>query len=131
MFFLDFSDKRSISEQIVAKITEFTAAGLYPPGYQIPSVRSLATELSINPNTVQKAYSELERLGITVSVRGKGSIIAENSDAVIKLHKDRIAKSLSEAAADAVMINMDYEQLSGELRSRFTAEAERIKGKRL
>ena len=53
--------------------------GALPQDAQLPSVRSLATELSINPNTIQRAYTELERQGYIYSIKGKGSFVADNS----------------------------------------------------
>ena len=61
MIILDVQDRRPIYEQLKTKITELVLMEVYPPQMQLPSVRSLARELGVNPNTVQKAYQELER----------------------------------------------------------------------
>lgn len=122
MIELDFSDKRSISEQIVGRVIELAGKGVFPAGSPLPSVRSMATELSVNPNTVQKAYAELERLGVIVSVRGRGSLIASNSDPLRQLHVERIEHSLSEAAGDAKVIGIGAEQLCERLRQIFNGE---------
>ena len=79
MIILDYRDRRPIYEQVVERFQELMATGVLPQNSQLPSVRSLAMELSINPNTIQRAYAELERQGYIYSVKGKGSFVAENS----------------------------------------------------
>jgi Predicted transcriptional regulators len=76
MIILDYRDHRPIYEQIVERFKELILSGGMEPDSQLPSVRSLAMELSINPNTIQRAYAELERKGYIYSVKGKGSFIA-------------------------------------------------------
>ena len=79
MIILDYRDRRPIYEQVVERFQELMATGVLPQNSQLPSVRSLAMELSINPNTIQRTYAELERQGYIYSVKGKGSFVAENS----------------------------------------------------
>ena len=81
MITLDYQSKDPIYLQIKNRIAALVMLGVYPPGTQLPSVRSLAGELGINPNTIQKAYQELEAAGITCSVSGKGSFVAEGNSA--------------------------------------------------
>ena len=78
MIILDYNDKRPIYEQIVDKMQRLIAGGALEPDEKLPSVRPLAVELSINPNTIQRAYQELERQGFIYSVKGKGSFVSEN-----------------------------------------------------
>lgn len=77
MLILDYKDRRPIYEQIVDKFQDMIFRGILEKDSQLPSVRSLASELSINPNTIQKAYTELERQGLICSVKGKGSFVAD------------------------------------------------------
>ena len=119
MIAIDFSDKRPINEQIIAKIIDLAAKGFLPPGSPLPSVRALATELSINPNTVQKAYAELERLGVIVSVRGRGSIIAENSDPLHKMQAEKLHAGLREAVEAARHLGLSSDEVCGEIRGIF------------
>lgn len=77
MILLDQTDRRPIYEQIVEKLSELMLRGILSEHTPLPSVRNLAAELSINPNTVQRAYNELDRLGYTYSVKGNGSFVAE------------------------------------------------------
>lgn len=76
MLHLDYRDPRPIYEQIVDSITQLALRGVLQEGEQLLGVRQLAMELSVNPNTVQRAYGELEKRGIVYSVKGKGNFIA-------------------------------------------------------
>ena len=78
MILIDYKDRRPLYEQIVEKLSDLMVRGVLAQDSQLPSVRSLATELSMNPNTIQRAYAELERQGYIYSVKGRGSFVAEN-----------------------------------------------------
>lgn len=77
MILIDQRDRRPIYEQIVEKLSDLMAQGVLKQDESLPSVRSLATELAINPNTVQRAYLELERQGYTYTIKGKGNFVAD------------------------------------------------------
>ena len=79
MVHLDYRDARPIYSQIVDGFWEQIAAGILQPGDRLPSVRELATALTINPNTIQRAYRELEAMGLTESIAGKGSFVCHKS----------------------------------------------------
>ena len=76
MIHLDYRDARPIYSQIIDRFREQIAAGILQPGEKLPSVRDLAAELAINPNTIQRAYRQLELEGWTVSIQGKGSFVS-------------------------------------------------------
>lgn len=78
MILIDYGDKRPIYEQIVEKFENLILSGGLEPNAKMPSVRTLAIELSINPNTIQKAYTELERAGYIYSVKGRGNFVRED-----------------------------------------------------
>ena len=88
MIVIDSRDKRAIYEQVMDRLSDLMLIGALEPGDKLPSVRSLAVELSINPNTIQKAYIELERQGYVYSVKGVGSFVADME--VIKENKKSI-----------------------------------------
>ena len=67
MIVLDYKDRRPIYEQIVERFQELILAKVLECGEKLPSVRNLAMELSINPNTIQRAYMELERQGLSIT----------------------------------------------------------------
>ena len=76
MVHLDYRDARPIYSQIIDGFREQIAAGVLQPGEKLPSVRDLASELAINPNTIQRAYRQLELEGWIVSMQGKGSFVS-------------------------------------------------------
>lgn len=78
MFVIRPQSKAPIFEQLKSQILEFISLGILAPNDKLPSVRSLATELSINPNTVSKAYQELELQGYIYTVAGKGCFVSDN-----------------------------------------------------
>lgn len=78
MFKLDMQSRTPIYEQLKEQITDLVVIGVLEPGDQLPSVRSLARDLGVNPNTVQKAYQDLEREQVIHSVSGKGSFISSH-----------------------------------------------------
>lgn len=80
MIWIDYTDPTPIYEQIVSKYKNLIVRNVLIPGEKMPSVRSLAMELSINPNTIQKAYAELERQGFIYTVKGRGNFVAENTN---------------------------------------------------
>ena len=77
---LDYRDKRPIYEQVVEKLERLIASGGLEPLTKMPSVRSLAMELSVNPNTVQRAYAQLEQDGYLYTVSGRGSFVTAESE---------------------------------------------------
>ncbi len=84
---LDYSDKRPIYEQIVDKIQVLIVNNVLEPDSKLPSVRQLAVELSINPNTIQRAYTELERNGFIYSVKGRGNFVMADKNLKEKQHQ--------------------------------------------
>lgn len=80
MIHLDYRDTRPIYEQVRDGLRKLMVTGMLRPGDKLPSVRALAVELAINPNTIQRAYSQLEAEGYILSVSGKGTFVAELQD---------------------------------------------------
>ncbi|AKU25185.1 GntR family transcriptional regulator [Geobacillus sp. DSP4a] len=79
MFELDIRSRQPIYEQLIDKMKEMIVRELWQPHDQLPSVRTMAKQLMVNPNTIQKAYRELERDGWIYSIPGKGSFVAPRS----------------------------------------------------
>ena len=97
---LDYADRRPIYEQVVEKMKELILLGILETDSQLPSVRELAMDLSINPNTVQRAYAELERQGVIYCVKGRGNFVAGVTN-LRKQHKEELIKQLSELIQEA------------------------------
>lgn len=118
MFKLNYKSGASICDQIVNAFVRMKALGVLKSGEQLPSVRSLAVELGVNPNTIQKAYSILEINGIIYSVKGKGSFISDGAaadTAVISAAK----KDFRKAVAAAAELGLGMEELLNMVREAF------------
>ena len=97
MIHLDHRDRRPIYEQALEAIRQQIRAGVLLPGEQLPSVRELSAMLSVNPNTIQRSYPELERTGWIISQPGKGSFVAprpQEADSPEWAEFDRAARML-------------------------------------
>ncbi len=81
---IDVKDRRPIYEQIVERVERLIASGVLAAEEQLPSVRQMALELAINPNTIQKAYAILEMKGFIYTVKGRGSFVSGDLTAVEK-----------------------------------------------
>lgn len=110
MISLNFRDKRPIYEQVVDRLKELMVVGALPENEQLPSVRSLAVELSINPNTIQRAYGELERQGYIYSIKGKGNFVAEN-ERLRDLKIDEIMEKLRDIICEARKLGLRDEEI--------------------
>jgi len=101
MFELDIRSRKPIYEQLVESLKELIITEVLKTDEQLPSVRTLAQQLTINPNTIQKAYRELEIQGYIYSIKGKGSFVSpandsQNTEKLLKVKSD-LMKLLSEA----------------------------------
>lgn len=101
MFELDLRSRKPIYEQLVDKMKELIINEVLKPDEQLPSVRQMAQQLTINPNTIQKAYRELEAQGFIYSLKGKGSFVnlmdpGKDADKILQI-KQEVEKLLQEA----------------------------------
>ena len=90
---LSIDPNRPIYLQIMEEIKKRAVRGQYPPGAQLPSVREMAPEMGVNPNTIARVYMELEREGFVLTRRGQGSYITEDMSRI-----EREREILTEAA---------------------------------
>ena len=110
MIILDYKDRRPIYEQIIEKLEELMLIGVLKENDPMPSVRSLATDLAINPNTIQRAYAELERRGCIYVIKGKGSFVAENST-MKENKKKEILIPVSEIIDEAIRLGISDQEI--------------------
>ena len=107
MFTINYKDPRPIYEQVKHGLRQMMLDGTVPPGGRLPSVRELAVALAINPNTIQRAYREMEAEGMIFSVPGKGSFAPDDLDPRKVMTEslfgelDEIVKKLKEAGIGA------------------------------
>ena len=117
-----FSNDAPIYAQLIRGVQIRIVAGVFPPGERLPSVRDLAAEAGVNPNTVQKAYGLLERDGVICSLPGKGSFLTGEQNAVDKQREEAVQK-VRVSAREA----LDCGVALGELLSAVQAEDSRRK----
>lgn len=110
MFKLDLQSRLPIYEQLKSKLCELVMLGELKPDDQLPSVRSFARELGVNPNTVQKAYQDLERDKIIYSVAGRGSYVSTEIDLNAQLQEQHI-KKLKQATTQAKSCGIGEERV--------------------
>lgn len=110
MIVLDYRDRRPLYEQVTEKLEELMFSGVLPPDSRLPSVRSMATELSINPNTIQRAYAELERQGYIYSIQGKGSFVSYGRYLAEGIRKDW-EKQFDAAIEEGLRIGVSYQDM--------------------
>lgn len=115
MIMLDYKDTRPIYEQVVEKFQTLILKGVLEPDTQLPSVRSLAVELSINPNTIQRAYGELERQGFIYTVKGRGGFVRYHEN-LLEIRKEKLRNQLYEVVKEAEELNISMEELIGSMR---------------
>ncbi len=126
MIQIDYQDRRPIYEQIVEKMQGLILKGILEPDEQLPSVRKLAVELSINPNTIQKAYNQLELLGIVYSVKGRGSYVSPNLKKV-EMQIAKFEKELKELSQSGIEKGISREDVINQVKKCYE-EVENDKG---
>lgn len=108
MFDIDLQSRVPVYEQLYKRVTELIVAGQLKNGDRLPSVRELAKELGVNPNTVSKAFQILERDRIINTVPGKGSFISPDNAAVIR---ENAMAEFTAAAQSAYNAGLGYEDM--------------------
>lgn len=92
----DFTPDRPIYTQLIEQIQLRIVSGRYPPGSKLDSVRDLAAEAAVNPNTMQRALSELERLGLLHTQRTSGRTVTEDEDRIFEIRQDLAQRQVEE-----------------------------------
>ena len=110
MIHLDYRDARPIYSQITDGVIQQIHSGILQPGDRLPSVRELASQLTINPNTIQRAYRELEAEGHIVTVPGKGCFVCEIAAATTE--RSALMQTLEETVAALTSMGISREELA-------------------
>ena len=122
MFFIEPMSRTPIYEQLVIQLEAFILSGALQPGEQIPSVRGLSLQLSINPNTIQKAYSEMDSRGLIHSVPGKGCFITENAFSHLQARAAQKLDVLDSLIAELILGGISREQILARIDAIFQAK---------
>lgn len=111
MFVIDVMSRTPVYEQIIGQVKEWVLTGILKEGDKLPSVRGLSVKLSINPNTIQKAYTELDRTGIIITVPGKGSFIAPEAVKIVSANSREKTDELASIVKELAYANVSLDEL--------------------
>lgn len=113
MFSINPAASTPIYRQIIDQVKEKILLGAFSPGDKLPSVRELATQITINPNTIQKAYQELERQNIIVTVQGRGTFVAERYEGKLDSgQKSRLQEYLRKGIIDGLYLGLSGKEIT-------------------
>ena len=112
MIVIDYQNRQPIYEQIVERFQMLIVRGVLEPDSQMPSVRSLATELSINPNTIQKAYTILEQQGYIYPVKGRGNFVSGGRN-LVEQKKENFFQKLRIVIREGIELGVTKEECVG------------------
>ena len=111
MFVVDVMSRVPVYEQIIKQVEEQVVTGILKEGDKLPSVRSLSVKLSINPNTIQKAYTELDRRQLIITVPGKGSFISEKAIEVVGANSREKMTELNKIIRELALAGVTKEEI--------------------
>ncbi len=111
MFELDLRSRKSIYEQVIDNLKEMIMTDELPFETKLPSVRDLSKQISVNPNTVQKAYRELERQGYIYTQTGLGTFVADKASIVADTSAvNKAEQGISDAFKQLLFLGMDFDK---------------------
>ena len=111
MFVVYVMSRVPVYEQIIKQVEEQVLTGILKEGDKLPSVRSLSVKLSINPNTIQKAYTELDRRQLIITVPGKGSFISEKAIEVVGANSREKMTELNKIIRELALAGVTKEEI--------------------
>lgn len=111
MFVVDVMSRVPVYEQIIKQVEEQVLTGILKERDKLPSVRSLSVKLSINPNTIQKAYTELDRRQLIITVPGKGSFISEKAIEVVGANSREKMTELNKIIRELALAGVTKEEI--------------------
>ncbi len=122
MFKLDYTDHRPVYEQIKENFKNLIITGAMAEGDSMPSVRELAAILGINPNTIQRAYKELETEGFIYSMRAKGSFVAPRTNIIDSKYKEELMLELNKVLSELAFSGVKKEEICNLIDNLFEEE---------
>ena len=111
MINLDYQSRTPIYEQIILEIERYVSLGILKPKEQLMSIRDMATTLGINPNTVKKAYTELENRGVIVTISTKGTFVKDNITQVVNSKIDNIITQIKRNILELEKLGLTKEEI--------------------
>jgi len=118
MFKLDPKSRKSIYEQVMDNLKEMIMTGELKSGEKLPSVRDLSKQITVNPNTIQKAYRELERQGYTFTQSGLGTFVSDKKEITAdKAEIEKAVKHLTDSVKQLFYLGLSNEEIEKILNS--------------
>lgn len=112
MFRIDNQSRQAVYEQIAQQVEKYVLSGILTSGEKMPSVRKLSVELNVNPNTVQRAYTELERTGVIVTAPGRGAFVSDSGATVLReVRRKEYLRKLEEVLMELKVSNVEKKQI--------------------
>lgn len=124
MILIDYKSRTPIYEQIIENVKTLIVSGVLQRDDQLPSVRQLAQELAINPNTIQRAYQELEREGIIYSLKGRGSFVGSSLGELRTVQQKELLAQLEALSKELAQLEVKKEQIYAVVEQAYGAEKE-------
>ena len=121
------ADPRPMYLQIMEQIRHRIAIGDWPPGYELPSIRTLAASVQVSVITVKRAYLELERDGVIITRQGKGSFVADSAGLSVKLRRDELDEHLTAAAEIGRVLGLSNDEMGARLRAALKKRDEKLR----
>lgn len=111
MYAIDNQSRTAVFEQIIEQTERFVLTGVLAAHQPMPSVRALSVELSVNPNTIQKAYSDLERRGIIYVTPGRGSFVSPSAAEVLSQERLELLTVIGQHAHECALAGIEKEKV--------------------
>jgi lexA DNA binding domain len=119
LFTLDYTEKKALYEQVKDKMKDMILNDILKENDQLPSVRELSMQLTLNPNTIQKAYKDLETEGYIYSVKGKGNFVARVSTINRNEKCTALYRQMKELVRELIFIGETREQITSQMEAFF------------
>lgn len=124
MILIDYKSRKPIYEQIIDNVKELIVSGVLERDEQLPSVRQLAQELAINPNTIQKAYAELERQGVIYSLKGRGSFVGSSLNELRSVQQAALLEEVAQLSGVLCQLAVEQETVCVVVREAYQTQRE-------
>ncbi len=124
MILIDTRSRKPIYEQLIDNIKALIVSGVLQRDEQLPSVRQLAQDLAINPNTIQKAYAELERQGVIYSLKGRGSFVGSSLNELRSVQRQELLEKVAELGRELYRLDVPEEEICARIRETYRQQKE-------
>ena len=124
MIMIDYRSRKPIYEQIIENVKGLIVSGVLERDTQLPSVRQLAQELAINPNTIQKAYAELERQGVIYSLKGRGSFVGSSLQELRSIQQTELLNQIAHISTELCRLEVAQDDVCAVVQQAYQTQKE-------